>query len=608
MEQVIQKVKDVLKNNTFNAADFTGVTKESKTIFGTTVDMYKLVQKFPSGNNNKDFIVYLSQMMAVKEVRTLLDAGTIYIEVSGDADATIANMKANPVLTGKYTEYTDKRINILHWYVSEVGNPDPKFPEDYTKLVFSGGSAPKELTDLTALANKWVMFTVTPVDYFGVRGDEARSVNRVYVIGEEWRGGTFAWVDKNEDIFFTEGTDVKMLKSLTWPLTHVFTSQKFPDPLDPGNLVLLNPSNGSLYVPMGVDAVTSPYGALNDISGDKSLNWVVDKSINLATDITVGNSSVSPDIHMKAMDGNIVLYQYIELNASGAAVFQTDGMPKMITDGPVLTSQYGDILLDTGSRGDVTVQKYSVLNAGKDILLKPFGNVSIYQASLNAGGSVLLDTTGGSTYSNNNRDIIITDSLLSLNASAVTNRSMTIQTLDALKISNTVFNGNTSAASSLNITAPDGITISNTQSNTNFNDIAVKLNNDTNMTGGGWDDGATVTVPNGKELVLKASGSGKVKNLGALVLGDTGAVSFVTGMTSDLTNPLKITLSKDGTNSNEVNITTNYGRNVKYADSSDAVYLTTYGAFQNMGSGSTNLQFTVAKKSGVRNSGPDLCL
>lgn len=594
IERVIMDLKKFIVNPDPGATTPGGVTVQTdRTVFGRTVSMYRLEKDFPT-NENKSFLVFLSKRLTQMEVRTLLLAEGVRIEVSGETVHRVADLKKTPkpTLIGLCNANTDPNfyVNLYNWYVSREGDPNPTFPDDYDRIAFPGVT-PSTLTDLSRLANKYIVLGVTPVDIHGIRGNEATS-NVVYVLGEEWRSGKFAWVDKNEDAVFTGGTDVEVKKpiGLTWPLVKnpFKTADKFPNP-DAPELGDLDPSNGSLYVPMWIGRTTENPVVPIEISGTDALNWIVDKSINLATDITVGSGS-NPDIRMKTRDGNITLYQFVEINpATENVVYEADGMPSLLERGAALNAPDGNISLGTEGRGKVILQNYTKIDAGKDITLDPYGDINLYQAALEAGGSILIDSSKGLTFAGE-RTTDIRNSSLTLKGSTTSGRSITLKARNTVQISNTVIQGNTQAPSSVTLVAPNVVL-----KNTSFKNSQVLINNATRMESGGWDSNSVLTVEDGTGLSFSVSGD-KVSNLGALVLGNTGGISFAGSMETNLVNPLSIHLTK-GVSNQEVVLSTNYGRNVGYADSStDSIGL--LGDYLPLGTGTTNLKYTVEKNSG----------
>ena len=589
-EQIINELKNALADPVIDELAIADVSKESKTLFGRNVDMHKLFKIFP-GNENKNFLVFLSKRLAVMEIRQLLVAEGVSIEISNETIHQIADLKKTPkrTLIGKYATNADPNwyANIFKWYYSDVGNPNPVFPDDYERVILPGVT-PATLDSLSKYANRYIVFTVTPVDIHGVRGNEVRSSNTVYILGKEWREGLFAWIDKDEDISYVANTDIIISKGNSWKwhlLDGFDTSNTFLDPTNPDKT--LDPKDGSLYVPMSIDRSPAQRVGIIGVSGSDAIEWTVDKSINLATDITVTNST---DINMKTRDGDIIFYQYLKLNSSGDAEYETNGMPKLINYGPNVSTG-GDIHLGTAGRGDVILQNYTKLTAGDNIVVDPFGRTNISKGTITAGKSITLDTTKGSSFPGN-RDIKIQDSTLELTANTTSGRNIQFNTLNKLELSNTDIKGNTGASSQFILTAKDAANLTEV----NFSNIDIKVSNNTLMSGGGWNSSSQFTVPDGKQLKL-GIGNNKINNAGSLILGNIGAVAFVNGMTSDIIKPLNLTLTK-GSSSNKVTIGSDYGRNIGYADSKASEEVVVAGKYQNLGSGQSNLEYTANQTAG----------
>lgn len=553
VEGLIYDLKTVLVKDVFNEDSFPDVTKVTKTIFGRSVDLYQLDKEFPL-NPNKNFLVFLSKVLAEKEVRVLLEAKGVSIEVSNDSLHKIAdlNKPIAPTLKGIFEPDDDKKwyANIYYWYLSKEGNPDPVFPDDYIRLTDVGLKS-TELKDLIQYANRYIVFTVTPVDIHGVRGNEVRSSNRVYVLGKEWRTGVFAWVDKNNDISFTEGTDVRIEKFdkdkvLSWPLLKAFdTDNEFNDPKEPSNK--LDPSDGNLFVPMNIDRQASDLVGAVVALGSDVIDWTVDKGIHLATDIDVKNAS---DVTLNAEDGNVILYQYIDI-VDGDAVFDSDGKAKTINYGSKITTASGDINLTTTGRGDVIMNEYCAIDSGNDIFIRPYGDIGLYRASLVAKGSISLDAAKGALVAGV-RDILIQDSQIALSG---LNGTIDLNSRNNLTIKNSNISGSSYGVETLNVTAPDGITLEETD----LSNLDTTLNNHASMKGGGWDSSSSLTVADGKYLTV-ATGYEPVDNEGQLILGKTGGLKFSGSLGTNLKNPVVLSLNK--ISDDQVKISTNYGREI----------------------------------------------
>jgi|GEM_PF-1738161 len=584
IENVIHELKDALLAPTPDISGIDGASTKDYTIFGRSVTMYKLVTLFPD-NANKDLYLFMSQKLAQMEKKQLLVATGVWIDISDDAVDKVADMKKDPspTLTGKFDANSDENwyVNVYKWYVSKEGNPNPVFPDDY-EMILIHGVTPPNLADLSNYVNRYIVFTVTPVDIHGVRGNEVSSTNRVYVLGEEWRSGVFAWIDKNDDISFADETDVDILKL---QLQKYFDSaEEFLDPAHPDTVI--DPSDGSLYVPMCIDKAYGDTVGPIEISGTDVADWLVDKSINLATDITVENGK---GIDLTTRDGDITLYQYILIDQdTGDAVFDAEGFPTLIESGPTLSAPNGDIALTTEGKGNINLQDYTTL-IGQDIGLASHGPMKLFGSALRSSGNINLDSSTGIAYVGN-RDIYIEDSLLELDSDYTAGRTVTMNSRDAIEMDATEIAGNSTAASYLDMTAPDGITLNEA----NFSHINIRFHDDAVMTGGGWDSGYNVSVDN-DDTITFIKGTGKVLNAGSLDLGDTGEVNFDYSNATDLTNPLQINLEGDD---DEITVSTNYGRNVGYADAESSMSVSNAGVYEDLGSGSTNLEFTANKTAG----------
>lgn len=553
----------------------TGLTTVQRSLFGRTVNMNRLVRVFPD-NADKTLFVYLSSRLAEIQDRAQLTVANVRIDVSGTADDSIADTRLTPQpsLTGLFDDnsaQTGFYTNLFTWYVSNEGVADPQFPADYTSLSFPGID-PQSVGDLLTLAgaNRYVMLEVTPVDIHGLRGNPVSSNNRVLVLGQEWRSGTFPWIDKNNNGNL-EGTDLPLTAN---KIQEDFDSHlTFPNPSNPSDL--LNPADGALYVPMRVE----PAAGAIAVTGTETINWLTDKSIHLAKDIAVSNST---PITMKTRDGNITFYQYALLDGSGNPQYGADGKVRTINDGPNLNTT-GNITLETLGRGMIGINDYSWLE-GDDLSFTANSQMYLKQATLKAAGSILLDTSRNIGITGN-RDLMLDASLLELKSNATANRTILLKSRNAIIATDTEFRGNASQSSQLSLSSKDDISLTGT----NFTNLNVSVDHDTTLLGGGWSFGKIFSVPNGKTLTVGAR-SGRVNNAGTLSLGDTGAVSFVTGMPADLQRPLSLSLAKGSENS--VVIGSDYGRNVGYADAKSAESLASAGIYQPLGGGQNNLAYT----------------
>ena len=560
VEDLVYQVKSLLGKPGFIETDidkdiFPEVTKVSNTIFGRSVDLYKLDKEFPL-NPNKNFVVFLSKVLAINEIRDLLEAKDVYIEVSDNVLHEIAdlNKPTAPTLIGHYNipKVSEDWIpkSICRWYVSKEGNPDPIFPDDYILLTDLGRES-SELKELIQYANRYIIFSATPVDIHGLRGKEVISNNRIYILGKEWRAAAFAWIDKNGDISFTDGTDVKIENlnaelASKWPLLMEFNADnKFNDPREPSNK--LDPSGGNLYVPMNTNGLNEDSVEPVVVAGLDVINWTVDKGIHIASEIDVMNSS---DVNLNAEDGSIIFYQYIDIQ-EGAVVFDSDGKAKTINYGSKITTASGDINLTTTGRGDVIMNEYCAIDSGNDIFIRPYGDIGLYRASLVAKGSISLDAAKGSLVAGV-RDILIQDSQIALSG---LNGTIDLNSRNNLTIKNSSISGSSYGVETLNVTAPDGITLEETD----LSNLDTTLNNHASMKGGGWDSSSSVKVADGKYLTV-ATGYEPVDNAGQLILGKTGGLKFSGSLGTNLKNPVVLSLNK--ISDDQVKISTNYGRDI----------------------------------------------
>ncbi|HYE68569.1 MAG TPA: type II secretion system protein, partial [Anaerovoracaceae bacterium] len=262
MEDDINTFKEVIKENGL----FSGGSPTTFRIFDRDVPLYQISKEFPL-NTNKSFIVFLSEKLAEMEYRDPLVASLVRIDGEDNSGtksegievASVRSSSNLKLVKGTFTieDYTSSQdLNLYRWYRSEEGFADPKFPDNYELVEVWRNKKSLTKAELQQYAaNRYIMLSFIPVDKSGVRGDEKPSINRVYIQGEEWRSGIFAWVDKNEDASYDTENDVEVKYAVSksnWILLRGFNSQApFPDSGDPD--IMLDPSNGSLYVPMGVE-------------------------------------------------------------------------------------------------------------------------------------------------------------------------------------------------------------------------------------------------------------------------------------------------------------------------------------------------------------------
>ncbi|QRN86074.1 InlB B-repeat-containing protein [Clostridia bacterium] len=591
MESNIFDLKNAMLDPAIDELSLDGVSiVEYQNIFGRSVDMYQLDMVYPE-NEAKFMNVSLSKKLTEMQVHQLLVASNVHVEILNKTTHEVADMKDDPKpqLIGLVDANTDPNwyADLYHWYASMEGNPEPVFPDDYEEIYF-GGISPSNLTDLTNLVNRYIMFTVVPVDIHGIRGNEVNSTNVIYVLGEEWKSGLFAWVDKDNNTNYVNTDDVKVEKSLMWPLNHGFDSLvPFQDPSQPDQT--LDPSGGSLYVPMRIDVAPGDLIGPIDVNGTQKLEWYVDKNVNLATDIEVTNSS---DIDITTRDGDITLYQYIKIDPSSGDAVIEDGRTKLIEDGPSLTTS-GDINFETEGRGTVIFQEYSNLEADS-ISVIANGDIILYGTSMVAADDLILDTTKGLSFPGVRR-ILIHDSNLEFVANGQYGKTMQLISKDEISIEDTSFEGDTTKIGTVTLSAPDEIILDNVD----FEYVDILVKDPAEMIEGGWTAGSTLTVEDGESITF-TKGVRKVSNQGNLVVGNTGKIKFSNDMDTDLDNPLRLDLVK-GSNDDEIIISSNYGRNLDYASASSASTFTGENVYQNVGSSRYNMEMAVDWKSGTGN-------
>ena len=542
IEDAINDIENLLKDDGTYSGTLPTV---SKSIFGRNVTLYQLSKDFPL-NNNKHFIVFLSEKLAEMAYRDPLVANVVRIDgikTNGTSVAAIdvASVRSTSNLQsvkGVYTivDYTSAfDYNLYRWYRSLEGFSDPKFPENYEKIDDWTNKNTITKAELKEdAANRYIMMTFIPVDKSGVRGDEVPSANRVYIQGEDWRSGPFAWIDKNEDVSYDPNDDDVAIRrdeltKTNWALLKAgFDTQKsYYAPGAPG--IPVDIADGSLYVPMGVErsqTIDRVGSILVNVPDAEVVDWTVDKSISFANKIITTNNT---DISMRTIDGSIAVCQFVDINTStGEPNYGSNGKVLMYNGGAVLNSDKNISLIAGDIYGSINLEPYTSLIAANSINLTAAEYVTISNSALTAGDNI--------TIQSKKKNITIEESEIS----------------------------------------------------------ADQLNLESNSTieGGGWDSGTTVSVSDGKLLMIE-QGDSKVVNAGTFNLGNTGAIAFDSSMADDLIRPLNLTLTAISTN--QVSISTDYGRNVSYANSSGAEQVSTLGDYQDLGAGQSNLEYTIEK-------------
>ena len=204
--EIMQKRLEL--RDTSKSIDSFSNTKNFK-IFGVNIKAYDL-EISSTKFGNKTTYVFLSKQLAEKENYGKLEAKNVKIEVVGGTNNDFANLASGtPSLKGYVDKIEDKTwyTNVYKWYVSDIGISEPKFPDDY-KQISQYDIPPSQINvsndKLNKYANRFIRFSVIPVDRHGLRGSEIYSSNTVFIIGKEWRTGTVAWADKDLDTNFDE--------------------------------------------------------------------------------------------------------------------------------------------------------------------------------------------------------------------------------------------------------------------------------------------------------------------------------------------------------------------------------------------------------------------
>lgn len=539
IEDEVQAKKEILRP----LGELESATKTSLNIFERTVNMHKINVEYPL-NDKKEFTVYLSERLAEMEYRNPLVANYVRIDEEKTDTSVIAenietvSVRASSKLKnvkGVYEikDYTSSQdLNIYRWYRSKEGITDPQYPADFEFVELWRNKKTISKDELKEYAvNRYLMLVLIPVDKSGVRGDEKPS-QKVYVQGEEWRSGIFAWIDKNLDGQYLDANDIALkdvISALKWILLRGFDTQTpFQNPENPSNN--LDPKDGSLYVPMGVRrASISDKSGKIEVSDTEFINWRVAKSIHLANNIDVKNNT---DINMKTTEGTIKLYRFVDIDYKGDAVFGSNGKVVLLDKGVEL--QGNNIILSAGEEwGSIIIEAFTKLTAAKSMMLTSAENIIIDKSTLNAGENILLYSKKKDSVDN----IVLKDTQINAGQQLVFETSGT-------------------------------------------------------FSGGGWADSTKVIVENDKILKI----SGWVDNQGTMELGDTGGIEFDNSMSEQLENSIRLLLSKSG--NTKVLISSNYGRNIGYADYNDYETVKSDLVAQNLGAGQTNLRYTSEKLSG----------
>lgn len=577
-KQVVSK-RIELRDNTTTIDDFTPT--QNFTVFGVNVKAYDLkVTSAKFGNRTID--IFLSKQLAQREKFSSLTANNVRIEVVGGTSNDFANLATGtPSLEGNVDAITDSTwyTNVYKWYISDPGISEPVFPDDYKQISqYVIPPTQTKITDLNPYANRFIRFSVTPVDKHGVRGSEVFSKNTVLVVGVEWRARTNAWADKDLDIKFDESKGDARIK--TEYLFSLFDTQNpLKDFINPEKSVDIK--NSALLIPRRIDAGSQVVADIN-LAGNSSINWMVDDSIHLSTNI---NSTGESDINLLTRNGSIILYRYIEFYTNGNVVTGADGKPIDINDGSKINT-HGDIYITSEGSGNIILQPYSGINLGDNIFIKANGRVLVdSNAFMNAKTSLTIDTTKNLGILSN-RDIQMKNAYIQLEDNLTNGKRVDLLSNNKIYLINTGLDGK-NPNSILNISSKEG----NILDNSIIKNFITFIKGPTLMEGGSWDNLSSIKVDDGSILKFEKMADGtKVNNIGSLNLGNTGSVQFANSNSDDLQNPLELTLTESGLNQLTIS-SQNYGRNIGYADASTSSFIN--GIFQDLGSGNTNLQYKI---------------
>ena len=568
-KQVVSKRVE-LRDNTISPT-------QSFTVLGVNIKAYDLkVTSSKFGNRTID--IFLSKELAKREKFSSLTANNVWIKVGGDIAYFVNLESGSPSIEGTVDAITDSTwyTNVYKWYISDPGISEPVFPDDYKQISqYVIPPSQTKITDLNPYANRFIRFSVTPVDKHGVRGSEVYSTNTVLIVGEEWRAGTNAWADKDLDIKFDKLKGDARIKT-EYLLSQFDTQNPLPDFVNPETSVDIK--NSALLIPRRIDAGTQVVADIN-LAGSSSINWMVDDSIHLSTNI---NSIGQSDINLLTRNGSIILYRYIQFDSNGQVVAGADGKPIDINDGSKINT-HGDVYLTSEGAGNIILQAYSGINLGDNIFIQANGKVLVdNNAFMIAKTSLTIDTTKNLGILSN-RDIQMKNAYIQLEDNLTSGKRVDLLSNNKIYLINTELDGK-NISSLLNISSKEG----NILDNSIIKNFITFIKGPSLMKGGSWDSLSSIKVDDGSILKFEKMDDGtRVNNIGSLNLGNTGSIQFANNMSEDLENPLELTLTESGLN--QVTISSNYGRNIGYADASTSSFVN--GVFQDLGSGNTNLQY-----------------
>lgn len=564
-------------------------------ISGDQVKLYKMELTDSKGKTTK---AYLSPSLARDQnYQISLEAKEVDILVDSDDTQTVALITgaSTPTVVGRYTiKGTNYYASVCKWYASIPGIINPQWPHDYEQIirtVTETGLSPDygniSLQNIKNYANRYVVFTVQPADGNGIRGAEVAS-DSVLIQGVEWRDGNFPWADKNGNNMF-DGFAVDKDAMLSYNNIDGVVNYNTLE-VNISDVEKMDIKNSSLFVPRAIAGsniyTSSIYPSVNtgsayekDIVTNKEIDWLIENGIHFANKIVSDNS-----VKLKTDNGQIVLYRFVELDTDGKAVL-IGGVPKLKNQIPfnfesiysTTPRQYQNLGAEISSRNNVYLGAFGI---GKGfIYLQPFSSIN--------GANVLLEAE---------EPITIYNSALSLQAlpgdNNTMNREIKLTSIKDISIFSldgftpNYIQGNPLTKSTIIFNTNQNVLINNTI----FKDIDISLLGNSKIVGGSWNENRILSVKDGTVLVFEKMADGtKVNNIGNLYLGNTGSVQFANSMSEDLENHLELTLTESGLN--QVTISSNYGRNIGYADASTSSFVN--GVFQDLGSGNTNLQYKI---------------
>ncbi|SES63354.1 prepilin-type N-terminal cleavage/methylation domain-containing protein [Anaerobranca gottschalkii] len=355
--------------------------KEEIELFGKKVSLSKGEVNL---KNNSSITFYISRQLTLRRKKNPPVAKGVNIQISTDPNNFTADIDKNPLIEGFYqVEEGDNPyyLSLYQWYVSREGIVDPQFPQDYT-LVSTG----KIFSNYKNYPNRFAIFTVVPVDAFGLRGREISS-QTIYIRGNDWKDGHFPWVDLNGNGVYDEGTDVRLNLEQLYDLD---TARGIYDE----DLNLIPLEGGSLYFPRNIQL---------ELTGDQRINWNVCKSIHFAGKIVGLNST---DITINSREGSITFHERIGED--------------------IAIKTEGDVIITTEGRGNINIQKNNGINGGGRLTLAPKGRINIWETQIIAS-DIILDTQRDNFLAGN-RTIALTDSHLLLKHKANHSGNILIKT------------------------------------------------------------------------------------------------------------------------------------------------------------------------------------